>query len=725
MDSLAGLNPQQRQAVSATRGAVLVLAGPGSGKTRVLTHRIAYLVQQEGVSPWRIMAVTFTNKAAREMQGRVERLLGGRLGGLTIGTFHAACARILRREAEHLPTTADFVIYDTKDQESVAKQALKRLNLDDKAYSPHTMLNIIGRVKNELITPEAFQAATYLEEIAGRVYHEYQALLRENNAYDFDDLLMEVVLLFDSQPAVLRQYQERYQHILVDEFQDTNTAQYALIKRLSAGHGNLFCVGDEDQSIYLFRGADWRNVRRFRDDFPDCETILLEQNYRSTQIVLDAAQAVIRRNPYRTHKALFTERDGGAQITLYEAYDEDDEADFVVRIIRRSAAAPGDFAIMYRTNAQSRRLEEAFIRAGMPYRLVGATRFYARREIKDVVAYLRLIHNPADSVSLLRIINVPPRGIGAKTITTLEGWAARENIPLAAALDRVAAGEPSPFAGRAVTALSRFASLLAGWVAQRETTPVAELIDLVLEQSGYRDSLQDGTRESVDRWDNIVELRGVAGEYREVTLTEFLEGVALVSEVDNLSEEASAPALLTLHAAKGLEFPIVFIVGVEDGILPHKRSWDDPEQMAEERRLFYVGITRAKDEIYLVHCFRRAAWGDVEYTRRSRFIDDIPPELITGKSEPAPSPSRETDWSWSSPHSGALPIPAWKAESRPKQSAPAEPAYRTGQRVLHATFGEGIVIEAKPADGDAIITVAFEGVGLKRLLSSMAKLEIL
>jgi len=723
MDILAGLNSQQQEAVAAPDGAVLVLAGPGSGKTRVLVHRIAYLVQKEEIAPWRIMAVTFTNKAAREMHGRVEQLLGGQLGGLTIGTFHATCARILRREAEHLPTTADFVIYDSKDQESVVKQALKRLDLDEKRYVPSKMRHIIGRAKNELITPETYQAATYLEEIAGRVYEQYQALLRENNAFDFDDLLMEVVLLFDAEAAVLHKYQQRYRHILVDEFQDTNTAQYALVQRLAAGHGNLFCVGDEDQSIYLFRGADWRNVRRFREDYPECKTILLEQNYRSTQIVLDAAQAVIKLNPYRTHKALFTERLGGARIALHEAYDEDEEADFIVKAIRRGEAAPGDHAIMYRTNAQSRRLEEAFMRAGMPYRLVGATRFYARREIKDLIAYLRLIHNPADSVSLLRIINVPPRGIGAKTVALLQDWAAKENVSLAVALDRVAAGDPHPFAGRAAKALVRFANLLTGWALRRETLTVVELMDLILEQSGYQNSLRDKMREDQDRWDNIVELRNVASESGEIALTEFLEQVALVSEVDNLTEEESAPTLLTLHAAKGLEFPVVFIVGVEDGILPHKRSWDDPEQMAEERRLFYVGITRAKNKLTLLHCFRRFSWGNVDYVKPSRFLNDIPPNLIAGKTQPARELPSKTEWS---SVGRSLPTPAWQAEAEERSKpAPAGPSYKTGQQVRHAAFGEGIVIEAKLADGDEIITVAFEGVGLKRLLASMAKLETL
>ena len=726
MEILTGLNPQQRRAVAAPDGPVLVLAGPGSGKTRVLTHRIAYLVQHENVAPWRIMAVTFTNKASREMHSRVERLLGGRLGGLTIGTFHATCARILRREADHLAITADFVIYDTRDQESVVKQALKKLNLDDKIYAPKKMLKMIGRAKSELITPDAYQAETYLEEIAGRVYEGYQSLLRENNALDFDDLLMEVVLLFDAQGAVLKKYQERYRHVLVDEFQDTNTVQYALIKRLAGGHGNLFCVGDEDQSIYLFRGADWRNVRRFRTDYPDCETILLEQNYRSTQIVLDAAQAVIKRNPNRTHKALFTERQGGAKITLHEAYDEDEEADFVIRTIQRGQAAPGDYAIMYRTNAQSRRLEEAFLRAGMPYRLVGATRFYARREVKDLIAYLRLVHNPADSISLMRVINTPPRGIGAKTIATLQDWATRENIPLTTALERVAAGDSHPFSSRAATALTRFANLMAGWIARRETTPVTELMDLILEGSGYGDHLRDGSREGQDRWDNVVELHNVASDYPEITLTEFLEQVSLVSDVDNLTEEASAPTLLTLHAAKGLEFPIVFIVGVEDGVLPHKRSWDDPEHMAEERRLLYVGITRAQNRLYLIHCFRRSVWGEVDYAQPSRFLNDIPKSLLAGKTVAARKEPAGADFSWSRGRSATLPTPAWQAEveERPRP-VPAGPSFKTGQRVKHAVFGPGMVIESQPGDGDEIITVAFEEAGLKRLLGSMAKLEVL
>jgi DNA helicase-2/ATP-dependent DNA helicase PcrA len=732
MDILNGLNPQQRNAVTAAGGPILVLAGPGSGKTRVLTHRIAYLIQERRVPPWQIMAVTFTNKAAREMRDRVEQLLGGQLDGLTLGTFHATCARILRREADHLRTTADFVIYDSQDQESLAKLAIRALNLDDKQYSPGKMLSRISHAKNELITPELYQASSYLDEIAGRVYEHYQRLLRENNAYDFDDLLMEVVLLFDAQPDILLEYRHRYRHILVDEFQDTNTAQYALLKRLAGEQRNLFCVGDEDQSIYLFRGADWRNVHRFREDFPDCETILLEQNYRSTQIILDAAQTVIRRNPHRTHKALFTDRQDGSQIILREAFDEDEQAAYVVDTIRRLSsygdASAGGFAIMYRTNAQSRRLEEAFVRAGMPYRLVGATRFYGRREVKDVIAFLRLAHNPADSVSLLRIINVPPRGIGAKTIATLERWAATEEISLGEALDWVAAGEPNPFGTRATKVLVYFVELLHQWVSERDHLTVAELMDLVVDQSGYEAYLRDGTPEGDERWENILELRKVAADYPFLSLAEFLEQVALVSDVDNLTDEVDAPTLLTLHAAKGLEFDNVFIVGLEDDMLPHRRSFDDPDAMAEERRLFYVGITRTRDQLYLLHCFRRSGWGDVDYGRPSRFLADIPAELIAGGGSSAPVRETATAWSWSRASEAGRPLPqaAWEEDaSRRPQLAPSGPTLKTGQRVRHAKFGEGIVIEAEPADGDEIITVAFEDHGLKRLLSSMAKLDVL
>ena len=565
------LNEAQRAAVMAPPGPVLILAGPGSGKTRVLTYRVAYLIQDMNVTPWHIMAVTFTNKAAREMRHRVEELLGGQPRGLTMGTFHATCVRILRRETDNLPHyDRDFVIFDASDQQQVVKQALKDLNLDDKKFPPNKMLNGISNAKNELITPEMYAASNYISEITRRVYSEYQLLLQNNNAMDFDDLLMNTVLLFDERADILRKYQERYEHILVDEFQDTNTTQYTLLKMLAAQHENLFVVGDSDQSIYKWRGADFRNIQRFREQFPDAHVVLLEQNYRSTQIILDAAKAVIKSNPNRVHKELFTVRQGGALLVIREAYNEHEEADTVLNTIESlmlDGYSGGDVAVMYRTNAQSRVLEESFLRAGLPYRLVGATAFYRRREVKDIIAYLRLVHNLADAVSFGRIVNVPTRGIGAKTRQDLLDWAQRQNWQPAEALIKLAT-DPDvqySFSGRAFKALNHFGDMLAAWTHLRDRVAVTELLDVILEQTGYRDYLDDGTTEGEERWENVVEFRSAAGEDADVTLSEFLEQVALVSEADNLEETPNATTLLTLHAAKGLEFPIVFLTGLEDG----------------------------------------------------------------------------------------------------------------------------------------------------------------
>ena len=722
MDILKDLNPAQREAVQAIKGPVLVLAGPGSGKTRVLTHRVAYLVRECGVDPYHIMAVTFTNKAAQEMKGRLDHLLGQRLRGLTIGTFHAICSRILRREAERLDVSSDFVIYDRSDQLGLVRQALTDLNLDDKMYRPQAILGTISKAKNELIGPESFAPQTYWQEVAGRVYTRYQELLQANNAQDFDDLLMNAVHLFTRHPDVLAKYQQRYFHILVDEFQDTNTAQYTLVKRLAEKNGNLFAVGDEDQSIYAFRGADFRNVHRFRRDYPDARVVLLEQNYRSTQTILDVSKAVISHNIHRTPKNLHTEKGRGLPIVVHEAYNEQEEAQYVLDQIALSVAGgtcrPGDCAIMYRTNAQSRVLEDAFVRAGLPYKLVGATRFYARREIKDVLAYLRLVHNPHDSVSLARIINVPARGIGAKTRSSLEEWAGDLKVPIHTALQMLreeSEGVAVPFSSRARNVLVRFSELLDELMAAREQLNVLELLDLILEKSGYRTHIRDGTEEGEDRWNNILELRTVAREYLELppetSLTTFLEEVALVSEVDNLDEAANVPTLLTLHMAKGLEFPVVFIVGLEDGLLPHSRSFDDPEAMEEERRLCYVGITRAKERVYLLHTFRRTMYGESQVGEPSRFITDIPDHLIAGRGEAQTALDKE-ERSY-----------RWQAQW-PVTSAPAVTGqFETGDRVRHRIFGEGIVIESKVTRADEEVTVAFEGKGIKRLLASFAKLE--
>jgi DNA helicase-2/ATP-dependent DNA helicase PcrA len=739
MHLLDGLNPQQREAVTAGPGPTLILAGPGSGKTRVLTHRIAYLVGQLGVPPHKIMAVTFTNKAAREMRSRVEVLLEGNLRGLTIGTFHSICARFLRREAARLPVTADFVIFDEADQLALAKQAVKDLNLNDKQYPPQKFLNRISAAKNELIGPEEFAASTYFAEITKRVYARYQQLLAANNALDFDDLLMGVARLFDAHPDVLAKYQRFYDHVLVDEFQDTNTAQYAMLKQLVSAHRNMYIVADPDQSIYRWRGADYRNVRRYQEDYPDARTILLEENYRSTQLILDAAMAVIDQHPGRTRKQLFTQRKGGVEIFAYEAYNEEEEAQFVVDSIASLTArrdyAPGDFAIMYRTNAQSRAVEEAFLRAGLPYRLVGAQRFYGRREIKDLIAYLRLIHNPADTVSLLRVINTPPRGVGAKTLEQLQAAASAAHLTPADVLrDLGEHGPKSPFAeqftGKAGAALANFGRMLNHWHAARsrpEGVSVVQWIDLVLDRTGYKDYLDDGTEEGEERWENIMELRGVAAEYEDATLTDFLQEVALVSDQDTLAEEGKAPTLLTLHAAKGLEFPVVFILGLDEGVLPHQRSFDDPEAMHEERRLMYVGMTRAKDRLYLLRAFRRSLYGDSSLSNPSRFLEDIPDRLLAGnlarkKSTAERMYEKATTWD-ATPRRRSFHLSS-ASERAPEPPDRIGGRHKSGQRVRHAQFGEGIVVESKVVSGEEEVIVAFDGVGIKRLAASIANLEI-
>lgn len=765
MSLLEGLNEPQRQAVTIGLGPTLVLAGPGSGKTRVLTHRIAYLIQEMGVSPWRILAVTFTNKAAKEMTHRIEQLLGGTLRGLSMGTFHSTCARILRRESDNLTHyDRDFVIFDASDQLQVVKQALKDLNLDDKKFPPNKMRNGIGNAKNELITPDIYQATNYIAEITKRIYTRYQEILQANNAMDFDDLLMNTVLLFDERPDILQAYQERYQHILVDEFQDTNTTQYALLHRLAGQHKNIFVVGDSDQSVYRWRGADFRNIQRFRQEYPTAEMILLEQNYRSTQIILDAAKAVIRKNRDRVDKELFTVRQGGKQIVLREAFNENEEAETIISTIESlmlEGYAYSDMAVMYRTNAQSRVLEEMFLRMGLPYKLVGATEFYKRREIKDMIAYLRVVHNPADEISLGRILNVPTRSIGAKTRQQLLGWAKANGWQPATAVMQLATNPDvqHPFTSRAYGALYNFGDMLNAWITIRDHATVSELLDLIIEQTKYRQYINDGTQEGEDRWANVMEFRGVALSDPSIPLGDFLEQVSLVSETDNIEETANATTLLTFHAAKGLEYPIVFLTGLEDGVLPHSRSLDDGEELAEERRLFYVGLTRAEDRVFISHAFRRTFFGESNVSIPSRFLRDLPSELLESKStrqRRQQSKSRGSSWSssdtsWSSSRSSSRNNrgrkatswssprrePAKKAMPKPKylddfDDEPLEeatgksdsPQYRSGQKVRHSKFGEGTVIESKLIGNDEEVTVAFPGTGIKRLAASFAKLEL-
>jgi DNA helicase-2/ATP-dependent DNA helicase PcrA len=726
MQFLEDLNPQQHKAVTTPPGPVLVLAGPGSGKTRVLAHRIAYLIGQNLALPHQIMAMTFTNKAAREMRGRVERLLGEgdfthneATGAVSMGTFHALSARMLRREADRLPVSREFVIFDEADQLSLVRQALKEIRIDPKQVQPARVHNVISRAKNELIDLETFTSDTYFNEIAHRVYKLYQQMLLTNNAFDFDDLLLFAVQLLQEHLDLRLQYRQRYPHILVDEFQDTNTAQYTLLRLLANDQPDLFAVGDPDQSIYRWRGADYRNVQRFQKDFPQAEIILLEHNYRSTQTILDAATAIIDRNPGRQRKKLFTHRGQGEPITLHEAYNEHDEAQYVVDTIAQltllQETEPGDCAVMYRTNAQSRALEEAFLRAGLPYRLVGAQRFYGRREVKDLIAYLRLIHNPADQVGLLRVLNTPPRGIGDKTIQTLLETAAQADIDPAMVLLDLAQGETSDFAqtfrARARRALSDFGRMLQAWLATRDETNLTTLIDMVLKDTGYQDYLDDGTEEGEERWANLLELRSVAEEFESSGMAVFLEHVALVSDQDTLTDAQNAPTLLTLHAAKGLEFPVVFIIGLDDGVVPHQRSFDDPEAMAEERRLFYVGITRTQDRLFLLRAFRRRQAGVSSLSTSSRFLDDLPRTLVEGSiSGRQPYEQvfyqRQTRW-----------------DEDPVK--PVQTRFRAGMRVVHPSFGEGVVLESRIDFDDEEVAVAFEGGETRHLVASMANLEIL
>jgi DNA helicase-2/ATP-dependent DNA helicase PcrA len=671
------------------------------------------------VHPYNILAVTFTNKAAREMESRVQELVGQNTRGLTLGTFHATCARILRIEAEHLPFQSNYVIFDTDDQLSVVKRALLDLNLDKKRYQPQSVLASISNAKNELLLPDEFVPDNYRDEVIKRIYTRYQEMLLANNGLDFDDLLLWTARLLEEVTQVREKYARRYEHVLVDEFQDTNLAQYRLLHHLASVHRNIFVVGDVDQSIYAWRGADYRNVLRFERDFPETQVILLEQNYRSTQAILDVAMSIIDRNPNRTPKKLVTDRGFGEKITLHETYDDREESNFVVENIARYVASnqsqPGDFAVMYRTNAQSRLLEEAFLQANVPYKLVGAQRFYGRREIKDLIAYLRIAHNPNDEISLARVINVPARGIGTKSVIALRTVAQQAGISPGELLLDLGKGKSAhlvAFQNRMGISLSKFGTLLLGWREIKDDITPLQLLDQIIEDTGYRDYIDDGSDEGRDRWENVMELRRLADEFKVDGLDPFLERVALVSDQDTLDSNYNVPTLLTLHAAKGLEFPTVFIVGLSDGTLPHVRSFDDPESMQEERRLFYVGITRAMDRLFLILPLNRSAFGYSEPVDESRFLKDIPDELIK-ESTRSKRISRVT-------RSSAL---RWE-KSEPQTTTRSEPQYQAGATVMHPVWGEGLVLNSRIQDDDEIVDVFFAGEGLKRLAASLARLEI-
>jgi DNA helicase-2/ATP-dependent DNA helicase PcrA len=716
---LGPLNDRQREAVTQVEGPILIVAGPGSGKTRVIAHRIAYLLARRHARPYRILAVTFTNKAAREMRDRVLALVGEDVGQeMAIGTFHSLCARILRVDGYHIGVPQDFIIYDEEDQLAAMRQALMELDLDPKRVPPGAVLAAVSRAKAELRTPQevAATAQTYFQEVMARAYRVYQRILEENRALDFDDLLMRTVWLLQEEEKVRQKYAQRFLFQHIDEFQDTNVAQYALARLLCEPHRNLCVVGDPDQSIYTWRAADIRNILSFEHDFPEAKVVFLEQNYRSTQTILDGAHHVIAKNKLRKEKRLWTQAGPGHPIVVHEAYDEAEEAAFVAaemsRLMQERGYTPRDFAVMYRTNAQSRPLEEALLLEGIPYRVVGGLRFYERREVKDLLAYLRLVYDPYDSMALMRIINVPPRGIGERTVQELQRWARSLDLPLYAALQLLAEQErdsPTPeasslprpaLARKAVGALLRFLGLVNELVARSSDTPPSQLLDLIIERTEYRAYIL-AEPQGEERWENVEELRSVVSEYDHLSpreaLAHLLEDVALITEVDRYDERANAVTLITLHAAKGLEFRVVFMVGMEEGLLPHARSFDDPAQMEEERRLCYVGMTRAKELLYLVRALRRSRTGP---RLPSRFLADIPPHLtVPAKAPPPSSPPR------SRADGAAVPL-------------------RAGAKVRHARFGEGIVISCVPSGDDHLVTVAFRGeAGIKKLLLSMAGLE--
>ncbi len=721
MDILQGLNNAQHRAVETTNGPLLILAGPGSGKTRVIAHRIAYLVTEAGVPPYRILAVTFTNKAAKEMQERVYSLLGEPARDITLGTFHAICSRILRVDGEHIGIPRSFAIYDDDDQIVVIKQALVEMGLELKRNPPRAVLSAISRAKSELITPEAYnnQIGSYFEEIVARVYNRYQELLEVNSAVDFDDLLMKVVELFRERSDILEKYQQRYHYVHVDEFQDTNIAQYVLARQFAGGHGNICVVGDPDQSIYSWRSADIRNILNFERDFPNATVVYLEQNYRSTQTILDGAHSVISANRQRKDKKLWTEKGEGLPLVIHESMSEDDEAEFVAKEIEALARQEhyplSACAVMYRTNAQSRPLEDVFVRHSLPYRLVGGTRFYERREVKDLLAFLRLAQNPFDSIALMRIINVPPRGIGQRSLEELSAFARRRDIPPYAALQLLGDGDEELtglFQARVVSALQRFLEMLNGLIRDSRQLPLSRLVISIIESSGYRDYILKDERfaDSIERWENIEQICTVAAQYDELDpiegLARFLEDVALVTDIDEYDERSDAVTLITLHAAKGLEFQIVFIVGMEEGVLPHIRSFDEPAQMEEERRLCYVGMTRAKERLYLVRAFKR---GFGMPAVASRFLKDVPVGLVSGRPLTSSRPVQRV---------AIQPAPVTNGGS-------SSPAFVAGDRVRHPRFGNGVVVSCQIDVHDQMVTVAFKGdAGVKKLLLSMAPLEL-
>lgn len=736
------LNEQQKEAVLHTEGPLLILAGAGSGKTRVLTHRIAYLIEEKGVNPWNILAITFTNKAAGEMRERVDNLVGFGSESIWVSTFHSMCVRILRRHIDLLGFDTNFTIYDTDDQKTLMKDICKLLQIDTKLFRERSLLAAISQAKNELVTPEEFRIQAqgdFSRQKIASVYEEYEKQMRANNALDFDDLLVKAVQLFQTQADVLDYYQERFRYIMVDEYQDTNTVQFELVRLLSAKYRNLCVVGDDDQSIYKFRGANIRNILDFEQVFPDAKVIKLEQNYRSTSNILNAANAVIRHNHGRKDKTLWTDNGEGDKINVRQFDTAFDEAEYIVGDIRERVesgkAAYNDHAILYRTNAQSRMFEEKFVTANIPYKIVGGINFYARREIKDLLAYLKTIDNGRDDLAVRRIINVPKRGIGLTSINRVQEYASGREIGFYEALRAV---DLIPNIGRGASKLESFVALIEHFKTDAKELTISELMQEILEETGYIESLkEEGSEEAESRIENIDELISKVTAYEETcedrdepaTLNGFLEEVALVADIDSLDESNDYVVLMTLHSAKGLEFPHVYLAGMEDGIFPSYMTItaDDPEEVEEERRLCYVGITRAEEELTLTCARRRMIRGETQYNKMSRFLKEIPMELLsTGavfqKSEPEeerkPSAYQQARQAF---RAKAFVQPgAARSFGSPKGEGPG---YQVGDRVRHVKFGEGTVTAMVEGGRDYEVTVDFDGPGTKKMFAAFAKLQ--
>ena len=755
MDLLENLNDKQKEAVLATEGPCLVIAGAGSGKTKVLTHKIAYLIEEKDIKPWNILAITFTNKAAKEMQERITKLIGEKAVEMWIGTFHSICVRILRRYIDRIGYNSDFVIFDTSDQKTLIKQCIKQLNLDDKIYTDRGVLAEISNSKNEMITSEQYSARTngdLRKEKIAKLYEIYQKKLKENNALDFDDIINLTIQILTENPDVLEYYSEKFKYVLVDEYQDTNKAQFILITLLSGRHGNITVVGDNDQGIYSFRGADITNILNFEKDFPGTKIIKLEQNYRSTKAILDAANAIIKHNEKKYEKNLWTEQVGGKLPEVARLDNEYEEANFIVEQInklkREEYYKNKDFTVLYRMNAQSRSIEDIFRRENIPYKMIGGQKFYERKEIKDAIAYLRLIHNNADNLSLQRIINEPKRGIGQTSMEKIETIAATNGISMYETIKKA-----EQFGLNKVFLNSReFVNAIEELTAKKNEMLISEILKEVLRKTGYTKALEtENTAQAESRMENLDEFLTVAMEFEEEnsenSLAAFLESITLASDVDGMEETEDSVTLMTLHSAKGLEFPVVFLIGMEEGLFPSYRSIGDQRELEEERRLCYVGITRAKEYLFLTCAQQRTIFGSTSCNQISRFIEEIPKKLLTGADELTKQNKtiEETEWTYGNKFNNKVTsyvIPGENigktktnfalrtAESFLNNITAAKgmdvdlSQYKTGQTIYHKKFGEGVITEIETEGDDLKLDISFEKAGHKRLMAKYANLEI-